>query len=576
MSRHARLWFLALAVIVVPLAAAPAASAHAIIIASTPANDAVLASSPKSITLTFNEPVETQFGAVLIYDGEAKQASSGKVTQPDKESVAVTVDDKLPNGTYTVTWRVISGDTHPISGAFVFHVGAPGKNATGVATEVLGSGAAKSVRVLFTIDRFLRFALILLIAGGLTMLVTALTSAREDIKRRLAWAIFGCAMALVLVSFAGIGLQGAYAGGFGALKMFDPGLWPTVLDSAFGEIWLLQAVVASLIAVLAALIGRRPSRGGSVSLTALTLAPAAVLLVLPAFSGHARVEGGLSILADTVHVAAAAAWTGGLAFVLAALILSGPDRWRLASRAVPRFSQIAVVSVGVLLLSGVTNGYLQIRELHGLWDTGYGVLLLVKTGLVLPVLALGAYNNRYVVGRLRDAIASVTEQRRFLKAVAVELSIVTAVVAVTSALVVKPPAKAALTMAAGPWSTTTEMGPMQLEFHVAPAEAGANTLSLSLVGDDDRPADVDEAKIVASLPSKNIGPLRYTAHRAEPGHYAAHGATFPVAGDWTVRIEVRRGEFDAYEQTLTMPIRAATAHAGMPGGHGGSGMSSDK
>ena len=60
------------------------------------------------------------------------------------------------------------------------------------------------------------------------------------------------------------------------------------------------------------------------------------------------------------------------------------------------------------------------RTWNGLFETAYGVLLLVKIGLVLPLLGLGAYNNRYVVPRLRAQTASTAEQRRFLRAAGAE------------------------------------------------------------------------------------------------------------------------------------------------------------
>ena len=66
----------------------------------------------------------------------------------------------------------------------------------------------------------------------------------------------------------------------------------------------------------------------------------------------------------------------------------------LAADAVPRFSTMALVSVGALLAAGIVNGYLQVRGWSGLWNTTYGNLLLVKAGLLVPLIALGAYNNR--------------------------------------------------------------------------------------------------------------------------------------------------------------------------------------
>lgn len=537
------------------LAVAPVASAHAILVKSTPSNDNVLQQAPSTVVLRFNEPVETAFGSIRVYDGNASRVDGGKVTRPDAKSVAIGVGRKLPRGTYTVTWRVVSADSHPVAGAFVFHIGAPGAKASGVAEQVLGAGTPTSVRTLFATDRFLRFVLIILVAGGLGMLVSALRDAGETIRRRLAWAVSACAAALAVVSIAGLGLQGADAGAFGLGRAFDPSVISSVLDTRFGRYWLAQALIAAAAAVVAALIARRA--GPHRALSAAALLGAAALVAMPALSGHARVSGGISMVADTIHVAAASAWVGGLAFVVAALLMAGPERWPLASRAVPRFSMIAVVAVAALLLAGVTNGYLQVKEWRGLWDTSYGVLLLVKTGLVLPVLALGGYNNKFAVPRLRAMAASAREQRWFLRAAGAELLVVTAVVAVTAVLVAKPPAKASVAPT-GPYATTTDLGPLDLNFVVDPAKSGPNAVHLYLLEKNGQPAEVDEATLEASLPSKGIAPLHLDANRAGPGHYVVTSAVFPFAGDWQLRIETRRGEFDLYTQTLSIPIRKGT------------------
>ena len=116
----------ALAAILVALALVPAAGAHARLITTEPANDAVLEQSPRFVLLRFDEPVETAFGAIRVYDSRARRVDAGKVERPSGKEVRIQLERRLARGTYTATWRVVSADGHPISGAFVFHVGAPG------------------------------------------------------------------------------------------------------------------------------------------------------------------------------------------------------------------------------------------------------------------------------------------------------------------------------------------------------------------------------------------------------------------------------------------------------------------
>ena len=82
---------------------------------------------------------------------------------------------------------------------------------------------------------------------------------------------------------------------------------------------------------------------------------------------------------------------------------------------------------------------MQVRALRGLWETTYGQLLLVKLALVLPLLALGLYNNRRAVPRLRQRLATAAERTRFLRIAAAELALMVAIVSVTAVLVSEPP-----------------------------------------------------------------------------------------------------------------------------------------
>jgi copper transport protein len=533
-----------IAVVVAALVAVPIAAGHAMLVSTTPGNDVVLERSPRSVVLRFNEPVESAFGSIRAYDSQARRVDDGRIARPDERTVTVGVDRRLARGTYTVTWRVVSADSHPVSGAFVFHVKEPGANPAGIAAQVLESGTPRGVTVLFTVVRFLVFALLLLVVGGAVALAYPLrTAAAAGVRRRLRTALGIWAAMLAVAALAAIVLQGAAAGGFG---LGEAARWEsvqTVLETRFGKVALAQAALG-LSAASLAFAARRVT----------LLVPAAALVPTPSLSGHASVTGDFALVSDVVHVAAAAVWTGGLAFVVLALLAAGEQRWPLAAQAVPRFSKLAVVSVAALIVSGSVNGYEQVGAWRGLWDTTYGLILLAKIALVLPLLALGAYNNRYAVPRLAREIASPAERRRFLRAAGAELALVLAIVGVTAVLVTEPPARASVAPH-GPYATSVALGAVEANVVVDPAQAGPNAIHLYLTDRSGRPVEVDELRLSASLPSKDVGPLHFPAHLLAPGHYAAHGAQLALAGDWQVRIEARRGEFEALTGTVSIPIR---------------------
>ena len=543
-----RLVLVAVAAVLAALAMVPAAGAHARLITTEPANDAVLDESPRFVVLRFDEPIETAFGAIRVYDARARRVDSGKVERPSEEEARVALDRRLAQGTYTATWRVVSADGHPVSGAFVFHVGAPGANPAGVAAQVLEGGTPASVSVLFSIARALDFLLLLLVGGGTLMLTVGLSRASAETRTRLSRLLAGAGLVLAFVALAGIVLQGAAAGGFGLREALHWDVVSAVLGTRFGTVWLAQAGLALGCAVLLAMSGRVPV------LALAALIPVAPLLLPPSASGHASVSGGIALVADVAHVTAAAVWVGGLAALVLALLWAGTERWELAVSAVPRFSGLAVVAVSWLIASGTISGYLQVRAWRGLWETTYGQLLLVKISLVLPLLALGLYNNRRAVPRLRERLATAAERTRFLRTAGAELALMVAIVSVTAVLVSEPPARAQVAPT-GPYAATAQLGDLELNLVVDPAAAGRNQVHLYLTNASGQPTDVDEATVSATLASREIGPLRLRAHKAGPGHFVVNGAQLALAGDWQLRIETRRGEFGAATATVSVPIR---------------------
>jgi copper transport protein len=220
---------------------------------------------------------------------------------------------------------------------------------------------------------------------------------------------------------------------------------------------------------------------------------------------------------------------------------------------VPAFSGVAVLAVTALLVAGVVNGLYEVGSWSALWETTYGRLLLIKVALVLPLLALGAFNNRVSVPRVRDGGASELDKRRFLRTTGAELALLVVVVGITAALVAEPPARAQATSA--PIAVSTEIGPYDADLVVDPGEPGDNELHLYLLEQSGQPASVDETRIAASMPSASIGPLRMRPVPAGPGHYVVPRASFPFAGMWQLGIDVRKGEFDSWSTFVDIDIR---------------------
>jgi copper transport protein len=543
--RAARVCVVAVAAALIALAAAAPAAAHAVLVETQPANGTVLQTWPDRVLLRFNEPVDASLGALRVYDSDANRVDSGRTSRPDAQSVAIELDDEpLARGTYTVAWRIVSADSHPLHGAFVFSVKSK-SDTTGVIDQLLEDDEVpKEVSVGFTLTRFLSFALLLACIGGALVLFGVFRGMDTPVRRTLHTILGVLALALAALSFVGIVFQGATAGGFGLGDALTWDVFRAVLDTRFGEVWLFRAGLAAGLALIAF------SRVHPAWMLPFVVG----LAWTPPAAGHANTAGALAFAMDMLHVLAGSVWAGGLTFVLLALILAGAGRWPLAAAIVPRFSVLAVGSVAVLLVGGIVNGYLEVRTWSGLWETNYGRLLLAKAAIVLFLLGLGAYNNRYAVPRLKRQIASVKEQRRFLRAAGAEIALFVAAIGVTAVLVAEPPARASVAPS-GPVVRSAPVGPYELNLVVDPAEKGPNAIHLYLLKKNGQPANVADADVSATLQDPAIGPLELDAHKAGPGHYSALGAQLPLAGDWDLEVSVRRGEFDLWQVTVSTPIR---------------------
>ena len=211
-----------------------------------------------------------------------------------------------------------------------------------------------------------------------------------------------------------------------------------LLTTEWGRAWVLGTVGAVLtpLLFLAASPAGRGAAAGRPSWVLVTVV-AAALCAFPAFTGHAAgSEGlrGLLIPADTLHVLAAGSWIGGLLFVLAAEFAerrrTGGDGSLLAD-VVPLFSPVALVSAGVLAVTGTLAAFVHVESPGALIASTYGRLLLAKVALVLLVVVLGAINRR----RLTPLLLGAGDPEPMRRNATRELVIAQLVILVTALLV---------------------------------------------------------------------------------------------------------------------------------------------
>jgi copper transport protein len=595
---------LALATLAAALALAlllPAgAFAHAQLEGTVPERGAVVKQEPPAVIFRFDEPVEGNFGAVRVYDAEGSRVDEGDAFHPNGEGprLGVHLKPNLPDGSYTATYRVISADGHIVSSGFVFSIGKAGVAPKETVAELTaGSGSGKVTETVFGLARGLQYAATALGVGGLAFLLlcwlpglavlperaggeTDQARAGDAGPRSRAARAFGSRLRAVLVlaaavgaisAAAGIVMEGAEAAGISGFSALEWKIVHETLETKFGTIWGIAVLAWLAFGVLAA-IGLR---GGSKSppphgrrpawpLLLLLAAPLVFIVLVPALSGHGSTQApvALNFPVNVVHVGAMAFWLGGLATLLlvvprATRELEPAGRGRLLASVLARFSQVALVSVGAILVTGLIQAYVYVRHLDALVETGYGRAVLAKFLLLMVLIGIGAYNRRTSVPRLKRIAAGGESPgkaglllRRALRA---EVALLVIVLGITAALASYAPP---VTAQSGPFSTESQFGPIQLEMTAEPARVGANEIHIYFF---DAKSGAPFAKIkqftaTASLPEKNIS-LPLEPQLSGPGHYTIPSAFLNASGEWRIALTVRVSAFDEYTKTVEVPIR---------------------
>jgi copper transport protein len=458
---------------------------------------------------------------------------------------------------------VVSADSHPISGGFTFRVG---QDAAAVGDDVVGKllaegGGSSTVGVVYGVIRFLAFAALVVLVGGTAFVVVAWPEGAR--LRGPLLVLAGAAGVLALATALGIGVQGAYERALDLSAAFKPSVFTDELGTRFGVVWAARLVlVAATVPLLIALAqgdGRRTWWRVAAGVVGLGL------VLTPALSGHASAGDlvPLAVVADGIHVGAVAAWLGGLVLLLAFVLRRRlPDELR---EVVPRFSTLAQVAVGAIVVTGAFQGWRQVRSLDALTSTTYGRLLLVKTLAFAGLVALGALNRAVVRRRLwapspvvgypvgpgaalSDPDADTVVRLR--RAVGIELAVAVVILVITAFLVNTAPAASA---DANPFAANLSADEAHIEVTVDPGQAGRNDVHVYL--HTGSTADPVEATAKASLPAQGIGPITIPLEPTGPGHWSAEGVDLLPAGDWQLEVSILLTETNEVRTATTVPIR---------------------
>lgn len=493
------------------------ARAHASLIASDPAPEAVLAAAPSALTLTFNEAVEP-----LTMQLVDQRGARSAITRIERRAASLVLmpPAALADGAYVLSWRVISADGHPVGGALTFRVGMRAAAAPPVAIADASPvhAAIWATRIVIDLGLFVGI-------GGAFFLAWIGRPPRRGGTRII---IAAAAVAALPALALSVGLQGLDALAAPLSALASPGTWFAGARGSFGL--SAEIAAAGLIAGLSSL-GLRGRAARVLSLAALLAAGCSL-----AATGHAATASprGLAVAAIILHGISLAFWIGAL---VPLVFMIGSHR---GVAPLLRFSRWIPFAVAALLASGALLATIQLEHFAALWTTAYGRVLMIKLGLVAPLLAVALWNR---VRLTPNVVAGAAPSRRRMRsAILCELALVCVILGVVGLWRFTPPPRLPAA-ARDDFFVHLHTDKAMANVTISPATAGPVDIIVQLETPDEQLLAAMAVSVTLSNSDIGIEPITTQAERRDDDQWRAR-LTAPVAGRWSLGLGILISDFD--------------------------------
>ncbi|CDN49732.1 copper resistance CopC/CopD family protein [Neorhizobium galegae] len=496
-----------------------AASAHASLNTTEPRDGSVVCAAPRVMVLTFSEPVSPTSLKLTRPDGTTVTLKSFALKD---RTVEITPPGDLKEGSYLLSWRVVSEDGHPIGGSVVFSIGQPNAGARGAAADI-----DWPVRAGLWIGKVALYVGLFLGVGGAFAIHWFADGSRNALRQVLATLGIGFAGALLSAGFQGLDTVGEPVS-----RLFLPTVWKAGMVTSFGPT-VIFAIAALALAGLALASGRgRDARW--ISISAVMTAAFALCL-----SGHASAADPQWLMRPAVflHVAAIAVWAGALLPILAEF---GKGK-EAAGAVLHRFSAFIPWAVLVLALASGVLAVVQIRTPAGLVTTAYGIVFLVKLGLLVLLFALAAVNRwKLTAGSEKGEPAAI---RLLVRSIAAETIILLLIFAVAATWRFTPPPRTLIAEVQRTAVVHLETSKAVADVKITPDRVGEVAISAAIAKSDRSPLDPQEVTVVLSNPGAEIEPIRRRAEKGKDG-WTVPDIVLPIPGRWRLRLDVIISDFE--------------------------------
>ncbi len=417
------------------------ASAHAILLRSDPAKDAVLNVAPQQVRMWFSEDLNPAFSAAAVVNAKNQPVDQkdAHVAAGDAKEMDISLKPNLPPSVYIVIYRTDSAeDGHILRGSFIFTVANPdgslptlnpnvvpgqnvlgGSNLTGLYTGQLDVPTTFSLVMITLVELGAVFwvGAQLFLIFVLQLAPTTddkLNTINREVQQRFEHRWSATTLLVLFIANFGVLLGQALTISGGQWRAaFAPSLLTGLISNGrFGTFWIVRMIVIAVLLVLALvmlLIKQRPRLVNSV-LPSINLLLGALLFAAISLSSHASAVSNnivvLAVLADWLHLMAAALWVGGMLYITTTY-LPVLTRKPVAERAhslvtlIPYFSPLALAGVAIMAVTGPFSATIHLRAWEQLFTTAYGRALTVKILLVGALLTTSAIHVLLMRPRLK-------------------------------------------------------------------------------------------------------------------------------------------------------------------------------
>ncbi len=531
---HSRFFIAGFLLLILILFSQSIAYAHASVVKSNPTAGAALQTSPHTVQIWFDEAVQNSFYGIDVTNAQGKRVDigDGHLAPNNHALLECTLKDNLKDGYYLTHWHAVSDDGHHVSGTIPFTIGTVGDD---LIVPAVSQANQTLPPILVVVNRWIQYLGFILLCGLLIFASFILDKRIRSMNRtkvyiqKITWILL---VLLGLSVFTSLPIQASIDTGKPISEIWHLPLFRTVLATGFGYVFVWQAGITAalfLTAIIMQLTKLQTRYVWYIPMAVLSFC----MLVSKSLIGHAVSSSHpiYSVTADVFHLTAASIWLGSLVGMVWLLpIRESKESWHLESYwiTIRRFSIWGIITVLVLVASGLYATFINIPDMYTLFHTKYGQSLDLKLVLFIIMLVFALFH--LIKGQKRDQTKTLTRTIR------TELGFGIAILLVTAFLTNLPTAK----LSPGPYENTQSLPDgSSITLHVTPNVAGVNEIDVILKNSEGKAEpEVDKASIALTSLDHYAGTNNYSLKIDQSGQSKLIGLYLSTAGRWYVTVHV--------------------------------------